>query len=72
MNLLHRLAAQELPVSVVGGAEVDAVRVLRMAGHIKADIPRPLRTLSGYTQPPATVLEITSLGRTMIKRFPKR
>lgn len=72
MNLLHRLAAQELPISVVGGAEVDAVRVLRMAGHIKADIPRPLRTLNGYTQPPATVHEITSLGRTMIKRFPRR
>ena len=72
MYLLHLLAAQELPVAVTSGAEVDAVRVLSMAGHIKATIPKPLRTLDGYTQPPATVNEITSLGRTMLKRFPVR
>lgn len=71
MYLLHRLAAQELPVAVTAGAEVDAVRVLSMAGHIKAMIPKPLRTLDGYIQPPATVNEITSLGRTMLKRFPQ-
>jgi len=72
MNLLHRLAAEQLPVAVTAGAEVDAVRVLSMAGHIKATIPKPLRTLDGYTQPPAMVNEITSLGRTMLRRFPLR
>ena len=72
MYLLHRLAAEELPVAVAGGAEIDALRVLSMAGHVKATIPKPLRTLDGYAQPPATVNEITSLGRTMLKRFPRR
>ena len=70
MTLLHRLAAQQLPVAVIDGAQIDAVRVLSMAGHVKAVIPKPLRTLDGHTQPPAVVNEITSLGRSMIKRFP--
>jgi hypothetical protein len=72
MTLLHRLAAQQLPVAVTGGAMVDAVRVLNLAGHVKATIPKPIRTLDGYEQPPATVTEITSLGRSMVKRFPLR
>jgi hypothetical protein len=72
ITLLHRLAAQELPVAVSSGRDVDSVRVLSMAGHIKATIPKPVRTLDGYDQPAATVLAITSLGRAMIKRFPAR
>jgi hypothetical protein len=72
MTLLHRLAVQQLPVAVTGGAMVDAVRVLNLAGHVKATIPKPIRTLDGYEQPPATVTEITSLGRSMVKRFPLR
>jgi hypothetical protein len=72
MNLLHRLAVQELPIAVVGGAQVDALRVLNLAGHVKAQIPKPVRTIDGYEQPPAMVNEITSLGRSMIKRFPLR
>jgi hypothetical protein len=72
MTLLHRLAAQELPIAVTTGAQVDAVRVLSLAGHVKATIPKPIRTLDGYEQPPAIVNEITSLGRSMLKRFPIR
>ncbi|MGJ7509627.1 hypothetical protein [Variovorax sp. GT1P44] len=72
MYLLHRLAAQALPVAVTGGAQVDAVRVLSMAGHVKAEIPKPIRTLDGFEQPPATVTEITSLGHSMLRRFPLR
>ncbi len=70
ISFLHRLAAQELPVGVIGGADVDLVRVLILAGHIKGSIPEPLRTLSGYEQPPATVTVITPLGRRMLRRFP--
>ena len=70
MNLLHRLAAEQLPIAVAGGGQVDALRVLNMAGHVKAQIPKPVRTLDGYEQPPATVVEITSLGRSMLRRFP--
>ena len=51
---------------------VDALRVLSMSGHVKAAIPKPMRTLDGYAQPPAMVNEITSLGRTMLRRFPMR
>ncbi len=69
MYLLHRIAAQSLPVAVTGGAQVDAVRVLSMAGHVKAVIPKPVRTLDGYEQPPATVTEITPLGKSMLRRF---
>jgi hypothetical protein len=72
MTLLHRLAVQELPVAVSSGAQVDAVRILSLAGHVKATIPKPIRTLDGYEQPPAIVNEITSLGRSMLKRFPIR
>jgi hypothetical protein len=72
MNLLHRLAAQELPIAVTGGERVDALRVLNLAGHVKATIPKPVRSLDGYEQPPATVTEITALGRSMLRRFPLR
>ncbi|RST53289.1 hypothetical protein [Variovorax sp. MHTC-1] len=72
ITLLHRLAEQDLPVAVNQGSDVDAVRVLSLAGHVKATIPKPVRTLDGYDQPPATVMAITSLGLSMIKRFPRR
>jgi hypothetical protein len=72
ISLLHRLAEQELPVAVSRGDDIDAVRILTLAGHVKALIPRPLRTLEGYEQPPATVMALTSLGLSMLKRFPRR
>ncbi|MEJ8820940.1 hypothetical protein WKW80_02670 [Variovorax humicola] len=72
INLLHRLSEQDLPVAVTRGKDVDSVRVLALAGHIKATVPKPVRTLDGYDQPPAVVASITSLGRSMIKRFPRR
>jgi hypothetical protein len=59
-------------VAVTQGADIDAVRVLSLAGHIKATIPKPVRTLDGFDQPPATVTAITSLGRSMLKRFPRQ
>ncbi|NGM89932.1 hypothetical protein G5B35_21795, partial [Parapusillimonas sp. SGNA-6] len=54
------MAEQDLPVAVNQGSDVDAVRVLSLAGHVKATIPKPVRTLDGYDQPPATVMAITS------------
>ncbi|WP_225783106.1 hypothetical protein [Xenophilus sp. Marseille-Q4582] len=70
MELLHRLALERLPVSVTDGQDVDGVRLLALAGHIRAEVPRPVRTLEGYHQPPATVTAITPLGRQMLRRFP--
>ncbi len=72
LTLLHRLSQQSLPVAVTDGESIDAVRVLTLAGHVVAVIPRPVRTLSGYHQPPATVTAITRLGRQMLRRFPRR
>ncbi|WP_232324575.1 hypothetical protein [Variovorax sp. WDL1] len=65
------MAEHDLPIAVNNGADVDAVRVLSLAGHVKATIPPPVRTMDGYEQPPATVTAITPLGRSMMKRFPR-
>ncbi|MET0208160.1 MAG: hypothetical protein ABW220_03915 [Burkholderiaceae bacterium] len=54
---------------MVDDEEVEAVRVLVMAGHAKASVPEPIRTLSGHDQPPAVVTEITALGRVFLERF---
>jgi len=72
LNLLHILSENTLPIAVVGGGDIDALRVLSLAGHVTAVIPRPVRTLTGYDQPPATVKAITPLGRKMLRRFPRR
>ena len=72
LNLLHLLSDNKLPIAVVGGGNIDALRVLSMAGHVNAVIPRPVRSLTGYDQPPATVNAITPLGRKMLRRFPRR
>jgi len=45
--------------------------LLILAGHVRAEIPRPVRTLSGHHQPPAMVTAITALGRQMLERFPR-
>ena len=68
--LLHKLSLVELPVALSVGDDVDGLRILKMAGHVTAEIPSPVRTLSGYDQPPAVALSITPLGRRMLERFP--
>jgi len=70
LTLLHQLAQAQLPVNLFSGEEVDSLRVLQLAGHVKAVIPLPVRTLRGFDQPPATVQAVTPLGLQMIRRFP--
>ena len=70
LTLLHQLAQATLPVNLFSGEEVDRLRVLSMAGHVRATIPLPVRTLYGYDQPPATVEAVTPLGLRMLRRFP--
>ena len=70
LRLLHQLAQAALPVNLFSGEEVDRLRVLYLAGHVKATIPLPVRTLHGYDQPPATVEAVTPLGHWMLRRFP--
>lgn len=68
--LLRRIAREELPVVIAGNWEVDVIRILVLAGHLKATIPPEVRTLSGIHQPPATVTAIISLGRMLLQSFP--
>lgn len=70
--LLHKLSLVELPVALTVGDDVDGLRILKMAGHVTAQIPPPVRTLSGYDQPPAVAVAITPMGRRMLERFPLR
>jgi hypothetical protein len=70
--LLHQLAQAALPVNLFSGEEVDGLRVLYLAGHVKATIPLPVRTLHGYDQPPATVEAVTPQGLRMLRRFPMK
>ncbi len=70
LTLLHQLAQASLPVNLFSGEQVDCLRVLCLAGHVKATIPLPVRTLYGYDQPPATVEAVTPLGLRMLRRFP--
>ncbi len=72
LTLLHLLAEETLTIAVSKGEHIDALRMLSLAGHVLASIPRPIRTLSGYDQPPATVTSITALGWQMLRRFPRR
>ena len=69
IKLLDQLTREALPVCVADGGQIDAIRTLVLAGHVRADIPPPARTLGGYRQPPAKVLEVTALGREMALRF---
>lgn len=70
LRLLQLLTQESLPVSVVDGEEVDAVRMLALAGHVRAQIPPPLRLLAGgHHQPPATVVEVTPLGLDTVRHF---
>ena len=70
LNLLHKLSMVELPVALSVNDDVDGLRILKMAGHVHAQIPPPVRTLSGYEQPPAVAMSITPLGKRMLERFP--
>lgn len=64
MELLRRLASQELPVALYAPADIDRLRVLRAADLVAALIP-PVETLEGGAQvhKAAQVLCITPKGR---------
>ena len=64
MELLRRLADQELPVTLYAPADLDRLRVLRAADLVAAVIP-PVETLEGGEQvhKAAQVLSITPKGR---------
>jgi hypothetical protein len=73
IDLLHRLARAKLPIRVYDFGEIEILRVLKLGGTIKAAIPE-MPSLPGclgaaQRQLPATVAEITSIGRFLLERF---
>ena len=73
LELLQRLANTRLPIRVVDHGEIETLRILKLAGSIRAAIPEAAHPPGGLhrsqRQLPATVDEITRLGRTMLERF---
>jgi len=67
ISLLRDLALLDLPATIDRADDIDALRSLVAGGMIKADIPPAVRHLGALTQPPATVTEITRLGRSMLR-----
>jgi hypothetical protein len=73
IDLLQRLADTRLPTHIVDHGEIETLRILKLSGSIKAAIPDAARLQGGlqrYAQSPATVDEITILGRILLDRFP--
>lgn len=70
MRVLYDLTKTRLPVTVTGGKSVDAVRVLHLAGHVKATFTPPSKEGSGYASARAKVTEVTPNGKRMLSRFP--
>lgn len=69
MAVLRDLATKVLPTWVSGDASVDAIRILELAGHIKAS-EAPIDCALHGQQPTARVLAITGQGYRMLKYFP--
>jgi hypothetical protein len=72
MLLLRKLAGETLPFLVEGGQDVDAVHILKVAGHVEAVLAKAIRTPLGWMRPTATVTKITRSGRRMLRLFPSR
>ena len=61
--LLHRLAKLELPTVLHDPNDVENVRILVLAGHVKAQIHSVGRSLKYF----AIVVGITPLGQLMLR-----
>jgi hypothetical protein len=64
ITLLHRIAREGLPWSAMAMRDVEDIRLLVMAGHVKATFA------PSAAAPAAVVTAITSLGRQVLRSFP--
>ena len=64
ITLLHRIAREGVPWSATGMRDVEDIRLLVTAGHVKATFA------SRSGAPAAVVTAITSLGRQTLRSFP--
>ena len=61
-ELLRRIVASDLPLTLTLRSDIETLRVLRDAGYVRAQIP-----LS--REAPAVVVELTPLGRAALRYF---
>lgn len=70
MALLHQLSQTPPPAQVVEPQAIYKLHVLRVAGHVFASIPSPEYAIDGrWHQAPATVHQVTALGRKVLRYF---
>jgi len=63
-ELLGKIAAGRLPMTVSSHEDIEKLRILRDAGYVKAEIPP-----DNGAAAPATVTAVTALGRTAMRYF---
>jgi hypothetical protein len=68
MDLLEELADAELPVRVTRPSDIDKLRILEAAGHIRSDL-RGHWGEPDLREGPATVFQITPLGYKALRYF---
>lgn len=70
MDLLHRLSQTPLPTQAVEPQAIHQLHVLRAVRHVFASIPSPQSGIDGRRhQAPATVHQVTALGRKVLCCF---
>ncbi|RYE72275.1 MAG: hypothetical protein EOO81_03795 [Oxalobacteraceae bacterium] len=47
LTMLHILSTTELPLTVKGGSDVDAVHILLLGGHVRATMAKAVRSPTG-------------------------
>ena len=71
VELLHRLAAETLPLTLCDAEDIEGAQVLVMAGHLSATFSPAMRGRYGACpHGAATVHSVTPLGRHFLRAFP--
>jgi hypothetical protein len=67
--LLHRIAHHRLPLVLTTDTDIQAVRLLIHAGHVKAAMQVTLDPCGGGPQVGIVVTELTAAGREVLEQF---
>lgn len=70
LALLHRIAHYHLPLVLTTDTDIQAIRLLIQAGHVKAAMQVTLDPWGGGPQPGIVVTAITPAGRAALERGP--
>jgi hypothetical protein len=66
---LDRISTMDVPRPIADADHIELLRVLQIGGAVRAMIPAQRRTLQGFHQEPALLLEVTSAGRRLLRSF---